>query len=378
MKRFIFYSLLLGFLIFLNGCDSRHDIQPSGKSIKIGIIAPFSGSDLAKGKEGLKGMKAAKELEPYLGNGDGVELVFGDDKDDPALAVELLKKLVEKDQVSAIVTFSSSGSVLAMANVADTYKTPILSALAAHPGVTEKSVYVSQLCFDNDFQGTVSALFVRDELLIDKVALFFNPDSKYSSSLSDKFERKFKSIGGQITNRISLTEKTHDLAKIVKRVYDKFPELLCLPISAKNVIRVLKEVDKLGWKPEIMGSDGLFATILAQYKEELHMLDGMMATDLFSHTMPLTRYGKRLKDVYEGEGTSYAALGAEGFSLLLNAMNRCGNYTDRECINHMIRSTTNFPGVMGEISINPNGKAQRPLIVNAIHNGRTITVVKVQ
>ena len=86
--------MLFSLLSLLNGCNQEADIRPSGKVIKVGIIAPFSGSDLAKGKEGLKGMKTALQLQPYLYNGHGVELVHENDKDDPALSVKLLKKLV--------------------------------------------------------------------------------------------------------------------------------------------------------------------------------------------------------------------------------------------------------------------------------------------
>jgi hypothetical protein len=38
----------------------------------------------------------------------------------------------------------------------------------------------------------------------------------------------------------------------------------------------------------MMGSDGLVSTMLAQHKEEIDLVDGMLATDFFAHGMPLT------------------------------------------------------------------------------------------
>jgi branched-chain amino acid transport system substrate-binding protein len=257
MKNLVYFSILICIVFWLGGCEQKPAIEPSGKTIKIGIIAPFSGSDHAKGKEGLKGMQVAMLLQPYLQNGDRIELVVEDNKDDPALTAKLLKKLVKEVKVSAIITFSSTSPVLAMAKVADEYSTPILATLATHPDITKHNGFVSQLCFDDDFQGTVAALFVRDDLLIDKVAVFSNPGSVYSSHLAAKFESKFKSIGGEITDTISLTEETGDLSKIIKNVRDNTPELLYLPISAKDLVRIIREVRKLDWKPEMMGSDGL-------------------------------------------------------------------------------------------------------------------------
>lgn len=76
-----------------------------------------------------------------------------------------------------------------------------------------------------------------------------------------------------------------------------------------------------------------------------------------------------MNEVYEGRGTSYAALGIEGFAILLDAMNRCDDPADKACVNRMIRSTAGFEGLLGHISIDLEGKAQRPLVINVINNG---------
>ena len=381
MKNLVKLSILFSLVFWIGGCDQKPAIAPSGKTIKIGIIAPFSGPVLSYGTEGLKGIETTRELQPYLDNGDRIELVAEDDKNDPALTVELLKKLAEKDMVSAIMTFSSSKPVLALAKVADNYQTPILAVLATHPDVTKNNGYISQLGFDDDFQGIVAALFVRDDLLIDTVAVFNNPTSVYSSHLAAEFERKFKSIGGEITDTISLTEETTDLSEVIKGVYDHAPELLYLPISVKDVIRVVREVRKLDWKPEMMGGDGLISTMMTQHEEELDLVNGMLATDFFAHGMPLTPFGNRARkkylDKYEETRTSHAALGAEGYAILLNAMNRCSDPADRDCINRQIRSTRDFMGIIGNITIGPDGKSKRPLCINAIKGRRSEFMFKV-
>ena len=80
---------------------------------------------------------------------------------------------------------------------------------------------------------------------------------------------------------------------------------------------------------------------------------------------------------YKGRPTTYTALGVEGYALLVDAMNRCNPSGDRSCIKNMLRSTHDFKGIMGKISIGPNGKASRPLYINAIHGGKMKYIVKV-
>jgi branched-chain amino acid transport system substrate-binding protein len=377
MKNLIQLSILIALVLWLGACDQKSAVELSGKSVKIGIIAPFSGAHHAKGKEGLSGMETARQLQPYLQNGDRVEWIVEDDRNDPAVSVQLLKKLAEKDKVAAIITFSSSNPVLAMAKVADDYQTPILAALATNPAVTGGNGFISQLCFDDDFQGTVAALFVRDELLIDKVAVFSDPDDSYSRYLAAKFESKFKFIGGEITDRIYVTENTADLSKIIETVQAKSPELFYLPLFATDVLRIIREVRKLRWEPKMVGSDGLISNMLASHKAELDLVDGVMATDVFAHGMPPTPFGKRLIEKHKGPKTHFAGLGAEGYALLLGALSRCSDPGDRKCVNQQIRSTKNFEGFAGKISIGPDGKARRPLCVDSIENGLSKFIVKV-
>jgi branched-chain amino acid transport system substrate-binding protein len=85
--------------------------------------------------------------------------------------------------------------------------------------------------------------------------------------------------------------------------------------------------------------------------------------------------------MYKGKlrssSTAYSLLGVEGYALLLDAMNRCIDPTDRECINHQIRSTVNFTGFVGNITIGTDGKAERSLCINSIQNGLSKFIVKV-
>jgi branched-chain amino acid transport system substrate-binding protein len=377
MKRRIhILAVFLSLVLALHGCD-RSRIQPSGETIKVGIIGPFSGSELAKGNEGLKGIQTAQQLQPYLENGDAIELVVEDDQNQPAMTLEAVRKLTEDDEVSAIITLSSSSPMLAVSSVADSFQTPVLAALAAHPDTTKDNRFVSQLCFDTVFQGAVAALYVRDELLIDRVAIFSNPESTYSSHLSAEFAKKFESLGGEITDFASLPKTFDDAQNLLETVQSKNPELLYLPIDAQKVIRIARSAEDLGWKPLMMGSDGLLATAMVQHQDELGLLEGMLATDFAGSKIPLTSFGQRAAAIYEGTATTYAVLGIEAYALVANAINRCYDPSNKACINRMIRSTRDFTGVMGKISIESNGKALRPLVVNAIENGRMNFIVKV-
>lgn len=273
MKQFVRYVFVIASLLVLTGCEQKPAIHPSEKKIKIGFIAPFSGKQQAKGTEGILGIKIAMQLEPYINNGDAVELVVEDDKGDPVQTVKALVKLVEIDKVIAILLLSDSNPALSVAQIADQYETPIVSLFATHPQITKSSKFViSQMVFDGAFQGTVAALYIRDELLIDRVAVFTNPESANSIYLSSEFNYKFESVNGLVTDSILLFDE-NDYAAILKSIRDKDPELLYFPVEADKVLGFLIAAREMDWRPTMMGSDGLIANITAGHNTGLSLFE---------------------------------------------------------------------------------------------------------
>ena len=67
---------------------------------------------------------------------------------------------------------------------------------------------------------------------------------------------------------------------------------------------------------------------------------------------------------------TYTSLGAEGMSFLLGAMDRCGDSGDTACINSKLHNTNGFLGINSKITINTEGKAERPIFINRIVDGK--------
>jgi len=380
VKKITYIAIILTLVFQLIGCDRQQQIQPSGKKVKVGIIGPFSGDDIYKGKDGLEGIRTGMQMYPYLDNGNSIELVIEDDKNDPELTVKALKKLTEVENVSAIIILSTSASALAVNTVADEYKTPVIALLATHPDIAKDTSFVTQLCFDNIFQGMVAALYVMDELLIDNVAVFKNPSSYYSTSLADEFIKKYESLGGRVTDIVPVNPATEITEQILDVIRENGAELLYLPIEAKKLIEILQTTEKMSWNPKKMGSDGLLSAVLRKHEKDIGQLEGLLAIDYYTEDVPFTPFGKKAsktyQKLYKSRGSTYVAAGVEGFAVLFRAMNLC-NTGDRECINSMLHSTNNFEGLMGKISIQTGGKVVRPLIVNAIKKSRMEFIVKV-
>lgn len=383
MNKIITLLFVLLFAVSLFGCSEEQEkIIPSGESLKIGFIGPMSGPDKVLGEDGLKGIKTALHIQPYLSNGDSIELLVEDDKNIPQRTVKAFLKLVETDNVKAVIVASSSASGLAVNALADQYQIPVVILFASHPDISKDTKFVTQVSFDNNFQANVAALFVRDELLVERVAVFKNPESFHSSSLADEFARKFRSIEGQVADVVEVSQEITDYGEILSRLRSKNVQLLYLPMGVEYVVDIARKMSEMKWAPKVMGGDGLLSRTLAERPKDVRYLEGFFAIDLYSNRLAITPSGKVALKVFRSLFTpkrrsTFPATGLEGMGILMNALDRCHESSDIHCINRQLHKTVDFEGLMGKITIEEGGKVLRPLIVNRIRRGQLEPVVKV-
>ncbi|WP_419174724.1 ABC transporter substrate-binding protein [Desulfosediminicola sp.] len=378
--KHILLVLLSGILatVFV-ACENQQSFKVSGNTIKIGFIGPMSGSDEMWGKSGLLGSQIALQIKPYLMNGDRVELIVEDDRNSPQLAVAALRKLAVTDQVSAVLIMSDSETVLRLKEDAAVYKTPILALNATHPDITN-SDYISQLTFNDSIQGTVAALYVIDELLIEHVAVFKDVSQPYSAFLADTFTHTFTEVGGTV-ELVEFGQGSTAHIDSLERLKDQGITFLYTPLTVEQILGIGLEIRKTSWHPKVMATDGLLSQFILQYDEQIAVVEGMLATDLYTTGVTKTAFGKEIYRIYQKDfkelGTTFTLLGSEGIALLMAAIDRCDNSSDRDCINRSLRKTNDFEGYLGKISIKENGQAERAIFINQIVNNHLMFIVKI-
>ncbi len=364
---------------FLSGCDSETKEDGKMKVVKIGVIAPFSGEDKEWGKNGMLGVETALAYHQDLRKKATIKIIKEDDRHNPVLAKAALKKLVEVDEVSVVLVLSGSQTMLAISEVADQYKTPIVATISSHPDITV-SQWVTQLTFDDEVQGSVAALFVIDELLIENVGVVEDADDLHSVVLADQFIKRYYEAGGNVTT-VDLSGKDENYDDLIKYLQESNLEFIYLPVKASKVIVFEQAARLVDYHPQVMVSDGLLSQMMLGYAKNLNLIDGMLATDIYSTEVPLTDFGQvvrsKFKELFEDPGTTISALSCEGAAAAFMAVELCGDNPEKSCINLMLRSGKEFEGILGPIQINLEGKAERPVFINKIKNKELQFMLKV-
>ena len=371
-------SCIFSFTV-LTGCEEDAEWQTTPLEIKLGVIGPFSGEHEEWGNSTLLGVDAVIKYHQTKNPNLRVQLRKEDDQSTPAQAEIALAKLALEEQVDAVLVLSGSKTMLALTEVADRYKVPIVSTLSSHPNITETN-WVSQIIFDDQVQGTVAAMFVMDELLIERSAVVWDGNDPHSKELADSFKRTYQEAGGIILS-IDISGRKDDYRSILNQLKINHIEFVYLPVEVGTVVKFEQGAREAGYNPEGMVSDGVLSQMMLEYKDNLELLDGVLATDIFSGEVPMSAFGKsvkaNLKRQFDTPATTLTALGCEGGQVVLTAIAKCGKNPQNECVNRMIRSGNEFEGVLEPFYIDLDGKAQRPVYINKIKNKRLRFLLKV-
>ena len=183
MKRNRLVGIFLSLSLFagvLAGCSSTetNSSDTKAETIKIGANLELSGGTASFGQSVADGLQLAIDeinKEGVLG-GKQIKIIKADNKSDAAEATNGSIKLINQDQVVAIVGAATSTNTLAQVQIAQDTKVPLVSPTATNPAVTfDKDIlndYVFRTCFIDPFQGTVAANFASKELGVKTAAVY--------------------------------------------------------------------------------------------------------------------------------------------------------------------------------------------------------------
>lgn len=369
--------------VLFGGCSKHMDQEPSGRTVRIGVIAPLTGPQAEIGKSGLLGVEIAQIVMPLLSNGDALEFVVEDNKSLPEETQAAMARLAAKDVV-AVLLLSPSNQALALTDETAAYGIPIIATVATHPDITKVNQHMVQLCFDDVFQGSVAAMYLRDELFLQRAVVISDPRDPHSSRLASTFIKKFTAAGGEMVDQETVHMLGTNVQHRLRMFEEQSAEILYLPLRAGQVLDIARSVRRSSWNPIMMVGDGLLAEILLEYPQDLRTVDGVLATDVHGHAEPVSAIGREIYKVYKDQvgatdtkGSSFTVLASEGVQVLHAAMGAAGPPYDASVMLREISQIRGLEGYAGFISIGQDRKAIRPVFVNTLSKGKHTFIVKV-
>jgi branched-chain amino acid transport system substrate-binding protein len=234
-------------LIGAASCGHKSGDQGApGGTIKIGLIASFSGPFADIGTQIENGIKAYVKEHGDTVAGKQIEILRRDTTGPaPDVAKRVAQELVTRDKVDFLVGFGLTPEALAVAPVATEGKTPMIIMNAATSIITTKSPYI-----------------VRFSMTLPQVAApmgdwaIKNGLHKVSTLVADygpgidaegAFTRTFTAGGGQIVESVRVPLKNPDFSAFVQRIKDAHPDAVFVFVPAgEQCISFMKSFHERG------------------------------------------------------------------------------------------------------------------------------------
>ncbi len=338
--------------------------------IVIGHYGSLTGSEATFGRSTDEGIKlavsevnAAGGLE-IAGTKRKVRLVSEDTESKAEKAGDVVRKLINKDKVVAVLGEVSSSITLEGAPVAQRAKIPTITPSSTNTTVTQIGDYVFRVCFIDPFQGYAGAKFAKEQLKITKVAMLVDKASAYSDQLSKEFAQAFTGMGGTIVASADYTKGEKDFNARLTSLREKGPELIYIPGYYADVANISIQARSLGMNLPLMGGDGWDSEDLA--KNAGTAIEGCFYTNHYAPDNPtpqITAFLKKYGEAYNGKvPDGLAALGYDAANVLFDAMKQSGG-TDGPKVRDAIAAIKDFRGVTGTITIDKNRDAVKPIVI---------------
>ncbi|MBF2062954.1 MAG: ABC transporter substrate-binding protein [Calothrix sp. C42_A2020_038] len=200
-------------LIYYNNTRARQH----GNTFKLAVVVPIdTKSNIAK--EMLRGVAQAQNEFNRQYHVDRksklLEIIIANDANEPEQAKKIASELAKNQSILGIIGHYSSATTKA---ALEEYKKAGISIIS--PTSTSNFLQGANLFRTVPSDAAASKKLAQhtfQKLHLRKVAVFSNPDSSYSHSISKEFQQEFEKLGGKVVHSVDITSSTFDAEKEVK------------------------------------------------------------------------------------------------------------------------------------------------------------------
>ena len=200
-------------------------------TIKVGVIAPFSGPFADYGKQMEGGIKAYMAQHGDTVAGKKIQIIYKDTTGpSPEIAKRLAQELVVRDKVDFLAGFGLTPEALAVAPIADQSKKPMIIMNAATSIITTKSDYIARFSMTlPQISAPMATWSLKNNIKkVVTVVADYGPGIDAEKAFSDRFVKG----GGEVLQSVRVPLRNPDFAPYIQRIKDAKPDAVFVFVPA--------------------------------------------------------------------------------------------------------------------------------------------------
>ena len=350
-------------LATLAGVASAQDMV-----VKIGHVAPLSGSQAHYGKDNENGVRMAIEDLNAAGTTIGgkkvkFEIVAEDDAADPKQGTAAAQKLCDS-KVDGVVGHLNSGTTIPASKIYNDCGLPMITGAATNPNLTKpgyKNVF--RIIANDNALGAGLAFYASDALKLKTVAVI-DDRTAYGQGVAEVFKRTALSKGMKIVDEQFTTDKATDFMAILTAVKAKNPDAIFFGGMDPQAGPMLRQMEQLGMSNvKYFGGDGICTSEVAKLAAGAKTVGNIVCAEGGASLAKMPggdAWMKRYEAKYPKQFQVYSPYTYDATFVLVDAMKRA-NSTDPKVYGPELMKT-NFKGVTTTIAFEPTGELKNPAI----------------
>jgi len=238
-------------------------------TVKVGVIAEFSGPFAAYGQQIEAGMKAYMKQHGDTVAGKKIELITRDTGGPaPDVAKRFAQELITRDKVQFLAGFGLTPNAMAVAPVVTEAKVPMIVSNAATSAITTRSPYITRVSMTIP---QVSAP-MAEWALKNGVKQVYTVVADYGPGIDaeTQFTKTFKAGGGEVVGTLRTPLQNPDFSAAIQRVKDAKPQavFVFLPAGEQGIAFVK------GFNERGLAKEGIKLIATGDITDD-HVLDAM-------------------------------------------------------------------------------------------------------
>ncbi len=366
----ILASLFL-IITLLANCRSR---QP----IRVGYSAVLSGFYSEIGISGRDAAQLALDQINAEGgiNGVPLQLVTRDNKTSVGTTLKMMKELVQKENVVAIIGHNSSVQAAETLPFINQSRVVLIGCGASGEEFSGKKDFFFRVVPDNLVLGNAFADYVHKTYAYPSYnAAFDTTNRAFTESILKIIDKRLREYDEKIDVSIGFDSTAADLHKVAEQVAEGNPKGIILATSSKETSLLAQYLRQLGSQAQFFGTG--WAHNITMLEKGGKAVQGMVL--ISNNTVLLDSpsyqdFSRRFFGRYNHAPGPDALHAYEAVEILAQALKQTGGKA--EGLPEALMAIHDFPGVLGNISFDANGDVKRDVyIVKA--DGDHFTTVEV-
>lgn len=285
--------LIVAYIIGFFGGSLTGQAIYEGEVMTLGFMGPLTGDAAAYGESIKKGVDLALSDSGL----ENIQIIYEDSGCNGKDAVNAAQKLINVNNVVAIIGEVCSGATIPAGAVAEQEKVVMISASSTSPEITTLGDFIFRTVPSDALQGSFGADLIYDKGYTKLAVLYGNEE--YGVGFNNVLLDSFK---GEIVASEAFERGATDLRTQLTKINAKNPDAIYfISNSPDSAVAGLQQIKELGITAEVFASEGFKA---ADILEAGSAAEGLIVTSVSSGT---TEFTAKHRSFYGEEPGPFAA-----------------------------------------------------------------------